>query len=195
MKTPSPLAALPVLSLILLCGCSPRGMKVRLEIFLVTLAQEGEVIRYAKLIEDLTARNVDPDNAAREMARPHGATALLHSTSWRWEQDGTIVLTYLAYFERLDVGGLKPVPLPRNALAPPPPTDPQRPRPTIIREQDVLAHGIRHLSFLVRYARDERILATLSPRSLSFFKAVCGQLAGRLESAREFVECTAVDAR
>jgi len=189
------LAAVPVLALILFCGCSPHGTKVRLEVFLVSLMDDGETVRYARLSDDLTARSVDPDGAARELAQPHGTAVLLHSTSWRWERDGTIVLTYLAYFERLDARGLEPVSLPRNALAPPPPTDPQRPRPAVIHEQDVLAHGIRHLSFLVRYARDERIRAVLSPRSLSFFKAVCGQLAGRFESAREFVECAAVDPR
>jgi hypothetical protein len=187
--------AVPVLALVLFCGCSPHGMRVRLEVFLLSLMDDGDTVQYAKISEDLTARSVDPDGAARELAQPHGVPVLLHSTSWRWEQDGTIVLTYLAYFERLDAGGLRPVSLPRSALVPPPPTDPQRPRPTVIREQDVLAHGIRHLGFLVRYARDERILAALSPRSLSFFRALCGQLAGRFESAREFVECTAVDAR
>jgi hypothetical protein len=85
--------------------------------------------------------------------------------------------------------------LPWDQLAPPAATDPQRPRPAEIREEDVIAHGLRHLSFLIRYARDGRLAAALSPRSVSFFRAMCGQLAGRLDAARDFEECAAVGAR
>jgi hypothetical protein len=59
----------------------------------------------------------------------------------------------------------------------------------VIREQDVLAHGLRHITFLVRYSADRRIAEALSPASLALFQAMCGQLAGRYETAKEFADC------
>lgn len=185
-----PLAAASV-ALLVLSGCASPRMKVRLEVFLIRLAMDADAVRYAKRSVDLSGQSVDPDSAARESIQGHGATALLHSTSWRWEKDGTIVLSYLAYFEQAEFGGLETRQLNWNEFAPPPATDPQRPRPREIREQDVLAHGLRHLSFLLRHARDGRLAASLSPRSQAFFQTMCGQLAGRFESAREFEECAA----
>jgi len=42
----------------------------------------------------------------------------------------------------------------------------------------------------VRYSQDDRIRKALSPESLKFFRAMCGQLAGRFETAREFADCS-----
>ena len=167
---------------------------VSVEVFAVSPSEEGETLRYVRRIAGLSNRTTDPDAAARELTRGIGEPAILHSTSWRWEKDGTIVLTYLAYCESAKFHGTGPVELRWANLARPAATDPQRPRPSEIREVDVVSHGLRHLSFLIRYARDGRLAAALSPRSLTFFKAICGQLAGRLDAARDFEECAAVGA-
>jgi len=188
-------------ALIVLFGCkgsqpaAPKPAAVSLEVFAVSPAPDGKVIRYVRRTADLSNGANDPDSIAHELVRGIAAPAILHSTSWRWEKNGTIVLTYLAYCEDGQFWVAEPARLPLGRLAPPPATDPQRPRPSEIREEDVLAHGLRHLSFLVRYARDGRLTAALSPQSLSFFAAMCGQLAGRLDAAREFEECAAVQAR
>jgi hypothetical protein len=185
-----------ILALMSACACrtNPTGtsgpMRVRLEVFAVGLAAEDDTIQYARRMVDLTRENVNPDAAASAIAGEIAAPAVLHSTSWRWEPDGFIVLTYLAYIENAAFHG-NAVRLKWSDIAAPGPTDPLHPRPKEIREQDVLAHGIRHLSFLVRHARDGRLAASLSPRSLAFFRTMCGQLAGRLEAAREFEECAA----
>jgi hypothetical protein len=189
------------LALLSLWGCGrPRTTdskpaSVSLELFVVSPAVDGETVRYVRRITSLANRTRDPDAVARQLAGEIATPAILHSTSWRWEKDGTIILTYLAYCENTEFHGVAPVQLPWARLAPPAATDPQHPRPAEIREEDVLAHGLRHLSFLVRYARDGRLAAALSPRSLTFFGAMCGQLAGRLDDARNFEECTAVGAR
>jgi hypothetical protein len=194
-------AAVAGLGLLSLLGCARHRTtdstpaSVSLEVFVVSPAPGGESIRYARRITGLANRARDPDTVARELAGGIATPAILHSTSWRWEKDGTIVLTYLAYCEDAELHGVEPVKLPWNRLAPPPATDPQHPRPARIREEDVLAHGLRHLSFLIRYARDGRLAATLSPPSRAFFAAICGQLAGRLDAARNFEECAAVGAR
>jgi hypothetical protein len=189
------------LALVSVWGCSTvrtpasKPASVSLEVFVVGPAVGSDTIRYVRRITRLSDGATNPDTVARGLAIGIATPAILHSTSWRWEKDGTIVLTYLAYCEDAGFQGVEPVQLPWDRLAPPPATDPQHPRPPEIREEDVVAHGLRHLSFLIRYARDDRLAAALSPRSLTFFKAMCGQLAGRLEAAREFEECAAVGAR
>jgi hypothetical protein len=174
---------------------NPRPASVSLEVFIVAPAADSETIRYVRRITQLSNGSSDPDTVARGLTSGIAKPAILHSTSWRWEKDGTIILTYLAYCEDAEFRGVEPVPLPWNRLAPAAATDPQRPRPTVILEEDVISHGLRHLSFLIRYARDGRLAAALSPRSLSFFRAMCGQLAGRLDAARDIEECAAVGAR
>ena len=107
----------------------------------------------------------NPDRRAHRLAADDpGAVALLHSTSWRWEPDGRIVLTYLAWMKNGRVGQeLRPLP----ALAPPGPTDPLHPRPVEIRELDPLAHGLRHLAFLLETSRDGAVAAALGPDAVA----------------------------
>ena len=45
------------------------------------------------------------------------------------------------------------------------------------------------LTFLMRYSPDDRIRKAVSPEGLQFFQALCGQLAGRYDTAREFADC------
>jgi hypothetical protein len=162
------------------CHKAPR-VPVWLELFAVSLAPDGDSIRYTRRVVGLSqSPPVDPDTAAFELARPTGRYAMLHSTSWRWEPDGTIVLTYLAYFEVDNFSASTVARLSRKELGPTLETDPNRPRPKVIRETDVLAHGMRHLSFLVRNDQNGRLAAALSPRSLAFFRTIADQLAGRL---------------
>ena len=193
-------AAVAAVILLSICACgparttNPKPATVSLEVFVVAPAEGSETIRYVRRLTQLSNGSADPDAVARDLIGEIGKPAILHSTSWRWEKDGTIVLTYLAYCEDAVLRGVEPARLPWDRLAPPAATDPQHPRPAEIREVDVISHGLRHLSFLIRYARDGRLAAGLSPRSVSFFRAICGQLAGRLDAAREFEECAAIGA-
>jgi hypothetical protein len=70
--------------------------------------------------------------------------------------------------------------LPLPSLAAPGPTDPLHPRPARIRELDPLAHGLRHLAFLVQQDRDGALRRALGARALtvlrSFEPAVAGEL-------------------
>jgi len=147
------------------------------------------MLAYGRHLADLSRDSSDPDTVARGLIAPGCDAAILHSTSWRWEKNGTLILTYLAFSEAPECRSAEPSRLRWSELVPPQSTDPKKPRPAEIREQDVLAHGIRHLTFLVRYSTDKRIVEALSPRSLSFFQSMCAQLAGRFETAREFEDC------
>lgn len=174
--------------LLLAAGCSRQQPKVVLELFLAG-PSNGQAIAYGVKTANLSRNSSDPDAVARRLLPSDCSPAILHSTSWRWEKNGTLILTYLAFSEDPKCGRAEPSRLAWNELLPPQTTDPKKPRPAVIRQQDVLAHGIRHITFLLRYSQDRRIAEALSPQSLKFFQTMCGQLAGRLETAREFADC------
>jgi hypothetical protein len=182
-----PTIILAIVSLVV-AGCVSQQSKVTLELFLVSPAAD-KTITYGRLSADLSKDTSDPDTVARSLIPPACSPAILHSTSWRWEMNGTLILTYLAFSEDPKCGAAEPLRLAYRELVPPQSTDPQKPRPAEIREQDVLAHGIRHITFLVRHSADRRIAEALSPQSLKFFQSMCAQLAGRYETAREFADC------
>ncbi|HXK61512.1 MAG TPA: hypothetical protein PLP42_16620 [Acidobacteriota bacterium] len=171
-----------------LAGCGRQQPKVVLELFLVSPSLD-RTIAYGIKTADLSRDSSDPDTVARGLVPGDCSLAILHSTSWRWEKDGTLILTYLAFSEASNCKSSEPYRLAWSELLPPQSTDPTKPRPAVIRQQDVLAHGIRHITFLVRYSQDRRITEALSPESLGFFQSMCGQLAGRYETAREFADC------
>jgi hypothetical protein len=191
MQTSKVILAALCLPLLLLSvtGCSRPQPGIRLELFLINLGA-GETVDYGRRLADLTRDTTDPDTVARSLLPAGCDAAILHSTSWRWERDGTLILTYLAFSESQGCRGSEPSRLKWSEFFPPQSTDPQRPRPAEIREEDVLAHGIRHLAFLVRYSTDKRIVEALSPHSLDFFRSMCAQLAGRYEATREFEDCS-----
>jgi hypothetical protein len=185
----------PAMAMLLLCltvGCGKPQPTVTLELFLVSPG-ESDTVAYGRRQVEMRGDSADPDSIARGLMTPTCSVALLHSTSWRWEKNGTLVLTYLAFSEDPGCRSAEPSRLAWSEILPPQSTDPQKPRPAEIREQDVLAHGIRHITFLVRYSADRRVAEALSPRSLRFFQSMCGQLAGRYETAREFADCAGLN--
>lgn len=169
-------------------GCGTQEPKIALELFLVSPSSD-RTVAYGVRTADLSRDSSDPDTVARGLMTDDCSPVILHSTSWRWEKSGTLVLTYLAFSEESGCAKAEPSRLDWSELLPPQTTDPKKPRPAEIRQQDVLAHGIRHITFLVRYSPDQRIAEALSPQSLQFFQSMCGQLAGRYETAREFADC------
>ncbi|WP_433235988.1 hypothetical protein [Actinomadura nitritigenes] len=87
-----------------------------------------------------------PDALARDLLDLHRDTVahLLHSTSWRHEPDGRIVLTYACCPDpRPD---LSAVPLHDRALARG--AGPASPSPDEVQVAHVAAHAVRHLAFL-----------------------------------------------
>lgn len=174
--------------LLLLAGCSRQQPKVVLELFLASPSND-RTIAYGVKTADLSRDSSDPDTVVRSLVPRDCSLAILHSTSWRWEKDGTLILTYLAFSEDPKCRSAESLRLAWSELLPPQTTDPKRPRPAVIRQQDVLAHGIRHITFLIRYSQDRRIAQALSAQGLQFFQTMCGQLAGRYETAREFADC------
>jgi hypothetical protein len=153
---------------------APVGVtRVTVEVFSVGLDPSGGLV-FARQEGELRD-GANPDGRARSLSS--GETALLHSTSWRWEPDGRIVLTYLAWAKD---GTLVGVTRPLPKLEAPAATDPLRPRPAEVREVDPLAHGLRHLSFLLRTDRDGAVAKALGPRAAAALGAIEAGVAGEL---------------
>jgi hypothetical protein len=101
------------------------------------------------LCQQAAAAGEDPNRVARHLAGADGAAVLvLHSTSWRWEPPGVVVLTYVAVVEDLgpDLDVLvNPLVVTSG--------HPLRPRPDGLHEHHVVTHAVRNLAFLA--ARDQ----------------------------------------
>lgn len=156
-------------------------MNLRVELFVLTVESEDHLryVRREAPVED----GLDPDDVVWALLEPrHGipgpAASVVHSTSWRWEEGSIVILTYVACARGLELP-LEPVRhLAREAV-----TfcgaHPLRPRPERIREEDVLAHAIRHMGFLVHAPSSRSVADALSPEAREFFRAVGPGLAGR----------------
>lgn len=155
-------------------------MRVWVEIFQV--AVDGPEVSYRKTLVDATGLDRDPDEVvAGHLACPDGDGAepvFVHSTSWRYAPDGSLVLTYLALVRcaarlegRARSADLRSVRLPDSQ-------GPQRPRPAEILEEHVLAHGLRHLALL----EQERgaVAAHLGTGAADLFARLHPAPAGRL---------------
>ncbi|WP_005036694.1 hypothetical protein [Holophaga foetida] len=165
----------------------PEPMPVELEILLAQLG-ECDTLDYFPLHLDISHGAQDPDDMVLRslMELQHVGLSpqdcIIHSTSWRFESTPRLVLTYLVYTDHpgFPRGQARRVDLRQLDLASNP--DPARPRPTEIREEQVVAHGLRHLSFLIQTGQLKNS-GRLLPGSLDTFQALTGVLAGRFTSS------------
>lgn len=167
-------------------GMSLQGMTLSLEIILSSLAGPAAV-RYAVLREDISGRENDPDRIVGELLEspPCGISpetrnsCFIHSTSWRFDPPRTLVLTYFVYSDR-DLFENNPGKMLRlrDAVLSSGST-PQTPRPAEIAEENVVAHGLRHLGHLVRQ-NSQSIRDILTPESIRTFQNMEIGLAGRI---------------
>jgi hypothetical protein len=160
------------------------GMKVHLECFIVKLAGET-TFHYAGHTIDITDDGRNPDEIVLEMLTAETGLpnvckehCFIHSTSWRYDNGNTIVLTYLIYSDRVvfHEGTVNMVSL--NAVTIPTSDDPVRPRPAQIYEEQVVVHGIRHISHIVKL-EGQNVMRVLEPHSIHLFKAIDSVLAGK----------------
>jgi len=156
----------------------PPQTGVTVEVFTVAVADTNHEGLVFTRSEGALVGGLNPDQRARELAaEATGELRLIHSTSWRWEPDGRIVLTYVAW---AGDGTLAPGARSLPALVPPGPTNPLHPRPPEIGELDPLAHGLRHLAFLLRTGTDGSVAKALGPRACEQLEKLEPTLAGAL---------------
>lgn len=103
-----------------------------------------------------------PDDAARRLAGvPAGAPGtVVHSTSWRHEPDGRIVLTYAVCPDPAPWLAAVEVPVLEIARG----AAPAAPSPERIALANVVAHAVRHLAFLM--AEDPVVAGVLTRHPL-----------------------------
>lgn len=139
---------------------------VRAEVFL--LSERDGRLRFRRVGAPLPA-GAHPDDAARQLSGLTASTpgAVLHSTSWRFE-DGSVVLTYVALPDPQPHMGTRPVIVDTAAYG-----GPLTPSPVRIDADAVAAHACRHLALLA--VSDEAIAAAAR------FQPVLWELLAKLE--------------
>jgi hypothetical protein len=140
-------------------------MKTILEIYFWSMRSD-EAIYFFRYWKDITALQCDPDEVLKEMLKKfkvcrEQSQGYAHSTSWRYEA-GQILLTYLVWcpyqvMARLPVRRLVLVGRGETYSS-----DALTPRPRKIEESQVLAHGLRHLRFLMVEKQDSMIEQALN---------------------------------
>lgn len=163
-----------------------QGMALSLEIILSSLA-DAATVRYAVMREDISDRENDPDRIVNELleSRSWGisaeisASSFIHSTSWRFDPPRAIVLTYFVYSDCNLFEGTSGKLLRLSDAVLCSGQSPQCPRPAVIAEENVVAHGLRHLSHLVRQ-NSQNVRSILKRESLQAFRNIDIGMAGRI---------------
>jgi hypothetical protein len=161
------------------------GMKVCLEIIVATLSGQS-ALRYSVARHDVSDMADDPDQLVMDFLQNPKVNqpkipadhCIIHSTSWRYEANRTVVLTYIVYSDStiFHNGSCKVLSLLETHI--PEGSTPARPRPTHIAESHVVWHGILHISHLVQ--RDEKMRKMLTASTLLAFQSMDSTLAGRI---------------
>lgn len=119
------------------------GWDVTVEVARLGLAAGG-ALAY-RVVSAPVGTSAAPDQVALDLAglAEAGPGAVVHATSWRYEDAGHLVLTYAAVPCALD--SASPVLTGTGVLCSP---DPLRPTPPGLHEHHVVAHAARHLAYL-----------------------------------------------
>ena len=158
-------------------------MEIHLEIFFARITG-GEII-YIKKVVDISTEESNPDNIVQRALNYNPipgisdiSELLIHSTSWRYENSGRLVLTYLVYSEKLNVtqANIEIIPLENLKVALS--GNSKTPRPVIIEEKDIISHGFRHLGFLVKNDPVIRQAFSANLTSLKALEDLPGAVAG-----------------
>ena len=158
-------------------------MRLMLELF-ICAHQPGETVSYHRLGRDISDHRVVPDEIVIRLLRDAGIdtsnhAAWSHSTSWRFEDEHTI-LTYIVWAAIRLLDGL-PTRCLAVPTAAPSASGPLTPRPCRISEEDVLVHGLRHLHFLVCHNEEPLAVDAMTDvQAMAFIQRLSPAMAGRL---------------
>lgn len=180
-------------------------MQTVLEAYICGYDNPGFRLCFSRHKMDITDYHGDPDQALRDMLKNIGFDEIIndknkdhknkddenkddenkdqvwaHSTSWRHESH-KIILTYLVWTDIRHINTQNrqilemnnaPAPVSKGCLAP---------RPARITQEDVLRHGLRHLSFLVHKGDPFVAQAAAKTGSVGFLKSFEPALAGKIQ--------------
>jgi hypothetical protein len=160
-------------------------MKTMVEVFYLRIIADRVV--YQRKQVDLSKKSGDPNALIQSFMQYKLQTSsgeqqkefVVHSTSWHYAQPGKVILTYIAYSDELEFGrhavksltlkDLKKINLSTG-----------QPRSRAGLERQVVAHAMRHISFLIKTDYAGEFKDAFTPRSSRVFKSLWSSLAGRL---------------
>jgi hypothetical protein len=160
-------------------------LKVFVEMFICT-HENGEFVRYHRVRRDISLFPDDPDKTVADIMKELDmdfvhSPCLSHSTSWRYEPDQSLILTYLVWVSGENIKTLPTQTLDPETVQMPTGAGPMAPRPLELHEEQVLIHGLRHLSYLFHKRRDPNVIKALEePGTAKFFKTLPLAVPGRL---------------
>jgi hypothetical protein len=141
----------------------------------------GPALAYRR-VADYLGPGETPDLAVARLiglSGLEGGDAVVHSTSWRPMPDGTIVLTYAVAPDPLPAEPATPL----EDLAIATGDAPSRPTPSEVTKDQVAAHAIRHLGFLMDTDPAARLALERDPLLVGLLGELPPTLAGRLATA------------
>jgi hypothetical protein len=158
-------------------------MKTLLEIYYLRIM--GKNVRYQRKEVNLSRKGGDPDRIIQALIyRRHQDEEaekefIVHSTSWRYEQPGKVLLTYVAYSDDLEFekGKAKSVPLKTlRTIA----KKTRKPRSQAELEKKVVSHAMRHIAFLIKTDPQLDFKNALTAETKETFEKLWVSLAGRV---------------
>lgn len=162
-------------------------MDLFIEIFYITIIN-NEILYHQDLI-DITNKNMNPDDIVyNQIENTFGykfdyisENFIIHSTSWRYDNTGKLILTYLAYNDNLDVSKINfkifyldnfKIAVSKQASIPKPPE---------IHEINIISHGLRHISYLLSNEHSDLYGKLISKDNLTILKSIDEDLGGKFE--------------
>jgi hypothetical protein len=145
-------------------------------------------VRYQRKQANLSKKGGDPDSMIlsliQEKNRDSGGEVeeqefIVHSTSWRYEQPGKVMLTYVAYSDELEFekGKSQSFLLKKlKTIA----KKSEKPRTPVALEKKVVSHALRHIAFLIKTDPQIDFKSALSPETREVFEKIWVSLAGKL---------------
>ena len=161
-------------------------MQTILEIFYVRII--GNRIRYQRKQANLSRKGGDPDSMILSLIEEkHQDFAgegeekefVIHSTSWRYEQPGKVLLTYVAYSDELEFEKGMSRSFLLNKLKTITKKS-QKPRTRAALEKKVVSHAMRHIAFLIKTDNQIDFKNALTPDTREVLKKLWVSLAGKV---------------
>lgn len=161
-------------------------MKTILEIFYVRIKRAK--VYYQRKQVNLSRKGSDPDRIILSLIQQKRHLSsleveekefIIHSTSWRYERPGKVVLTYVAYSDELEFEEGKAQSMSLKQLRTITKTG-WKPRSSAEPEKKVISHAMRHISFLIKTDNQIDFESAMTPETLEIFSKLWVSLAGRV---------------
>jgi hypothetical protein len=157
-------------------------MKIMVEVFYLRIIKNK--VWYQRRQVNLNKRGGDPTTLIESFMqyKLHDSTQkefVVHSTSWRYARPDKVILTYIAYSDELEFAGRGPKSITLKDLKKINIATGQ-PRSRTGLERQVVAHAMRHISFLIKTDHADTFKDAFLPQSRKVFKSLWSSLAGRL---------------